>query len=44
MTEYTTAPASLELEKAYRLHPADWQTFQTRYVTPAYFEKALWGH
>jgi hypothetical protein len=44
MTEYLTAPASLELERAYRLHPADWQTYQTRYVTPTYFEKALWGH
>ncbi len=44
MTEYNTAPASLELERAYRLHPADWQIYQTRYVTPIYFEKALWGH
>jgi tetratricopeptide (TPR) repeat protein len=43
MTEYNTAPAMLELERAYRLHPADWQTYQTRYVTPAYFETALWG-
>jgi len=32
------------LERAYRLHPADWQIFQTRYVTPTYFEKALWGN
>jgi len=44
MTEYTTSPASLELERAYRLHPADWQIYQTRYVTPTYFEKALWGN
>jgi tetratricopeptide (TPR) repeat protein len=43
MTEYNTAPAMLELEQAYRLHPADWQTYQTRYVTPKYFETALWG-
>jgi Tfp pilus assembly protein PilF len=43
MTEYNTAPSMLELEKAYRLHPADWQTYQTRYVTPSYFESALWG-
>lgn len=42
MTEYNSAPDSLELEKAFRLHPGDWQTFQTRYVTPTYFEKALW--
>jgi len=44
MTDYNTAPASLELEKAYRLHPSDWQIYQTRYVTPVYFEKALWGN
>jgi Tfp pilus assembly protein PilF len=42
MTEYTVAPATMEEERAYRLHPADWQTYQTRYVTPKYFETALW--
>jgi hypothetical protein len=42
MTAYTTAPATLEEERAYRLHPADWRTYQTRYVTPKYFETALW--
>jgi hypothetical protein len=43
MTEYTVAPGTLEAEKAYRAHPSDWQTYQTRYVSPRYFERALWG-
>jgi Tfp pilus assembly protein PilF len=42
MREYTTPPASLEQDKAYRLHPSDWQEFHTRYVTPEHFGRALW--
>ncbi len=44
MTEYTVETKTLDEERAYRSHPSDWQTYQTRYVTPKYFEKALWDH
>lgn len=39
--EYTTAPARLEDEEAYRRHPQDWQTYHTRYITPEVFQNAL---
>ena len=42
MTNYTTPLRPLEQEKAYRLHPMDWQNFHTRYVTPESFARALW--
>ncbi|MBV9442785.1 MAG: CRTAC1 family protein, partial [Acidobacteriaceae bacterium] len=42
MSEYTVDPGMLEAERAYRAHPSDWQTYQTRYVSPRYFERALW--
>ncbi|HEU5341029.1 FG-GAP-like repeat-containing protein [Edaphobacter sp.] len=40
-TVYSTPPGRLEDEWTYRHHPADWETYQTRYVTPAPFEEAL---
>lgn len=40
-TEYDTPPRKLEDEWVYRHHPQDWQTYQTRYVTPEIFEDAL---
>ncbi len=38
---YNTAPGRLEDEWVYRHHPEDWQTWQTRYVTPDIFDDAL---
>lgn len=38
---YDTPPGKLEDEWVYRHHPEDWQTYQTRYVTPQVFEDAL---
>ncbi len=38
---YDTPPKPLQDEWAYRHHPGDWQTYQTRYVTPQKFENAL---
>ena len=40
---YNTPPTPLEQDKAYRLHPSDWQSFHTRYVTPEPFARALWN-
>ncbi len=42
-TVYDTAPLPLRQEWAYRHHPEDWQTYQTRYVTPQPFEDELRG-
>ena len=39
--DYNTPPSKLEEEWVYRHHPEDWQTFQTRYVTPQIFTDAL---
>ena len=39
--EYTTAPGRLEDDWAYKQYPEDWQTYHTRYVTPAVFRNAL---
>ena len=36
-----TAPEILEQDWVYQHHKADWQTYQTRYVTPAGFRHAL---
>ncbi len=38
---YDTPPGKLEDEWVYRHHPEDWQTYQTRYVTPDQFDNAL---
>ncbi len=40
---YDTPPKPLEDEWVYRHHWEDWQTYQTRYVTPDDFENALRG-
>jgi hypothetical protein len=40
-TEYTSLPARLEDDPAYRRHPGDWQEYHTRYVTPDRFQKTL---
>lgn len=41
---YDTPPGRLEDEWVYRHHPEDWQTWQTRYVTPEIFDDALRSH
>jgi hypothetical protein len=41
MKDYSRAPGTLEDEPAYRLHPGDWDTFHTRYITPDLFIRAL---
>ncbi len=38
---YDTPPKPLQDEWVYRHHRKDWQTYQTRYVTPRDFENAL---
>ncbi len=40
-TVYDTPPLPLQQEWVYRHHPEDWQTWQTRYVTPQPFEDEL---
>jgi hypothetical protein len=40
-TVYDTPPVKLEDEWAYRHHSQDWNTYQTRYVTPEGFDDAL---
>ena len=42
MQDYVLPPTTLEADHAYQLHPSDWLTYQTRYVTPHYFTSALW--
>jgi cytochrome c-type biogenesis protein CcmH/NrfG len=39
--EYITPPGKLEDEWVYRRYPEDWQTYHTRYITPAVFRNAL---
>ncbi|QNI34687.1 VCBS repeat-containing protein [Alloacidobacterium dinghuense] len=43
-TEYDTPPGKLEYDWVYRHHMDDWQTYQTRYVTPDIFDNALRGN
>lgn len=38
---YNSPPAPLEDEWVYHHHPEDWRDYQTRYVTPDYFENML---
>ncbi|HEX4022043.1 MAG TPA: FG-GAP-like repeat-containing protein [Acidobacteriaceae bacterium] len=40
-TVYNTPPVPLEDQWTYRHHLQDWQTYQTRYVTPEPFDDAL---
>jgi Flp pilus assembly protein TadD len=44
MKDYTLAPKNLEEDRAYRLHPSDWQTYQTRYIMPTSFVTGLWSN
>lgn len=39
--QYDTPPKELEDEMVFRQHPEDWQTWQTRYVSPDVFKNAL---
>ncbi len=39
--DYTTPPGRLNDDPAYRLHPDDWVTYHTRYVTPDEIRSAL---
>jgi hypothetical protein len=39
--EYETRPTVLEDEWVYKQHPADWQNYHTRYVTPQVFKNSL---
>ena len=39
--DYESAPGRLEDDWVYQHHAADWQSFQTRYVTPRSFESSL---
>ncbi len=41
LTDYSRAPGPLEEDPAYLLHPDDWRTYHTRYVTPRRFQHAL---
>lgn len=41
MKGYNVAPQRLEDDPAYQLHPEDWQSYHTRYVTPDSFRQAL---
>lgn len=43
MRDYSVSLQPLEQDRVYRLHPADWQTFHTRYVTREPFVRALWS-
>jgi hypothetical protein len=43
MKTYDRVATTLEQDPAYRLHPADWQNFHTRYITPQWFRRALWN-
>ena len=41
MEDYSTSPVPLEEDPAYQMHPEDWDTYHTRYVTPYRFQHAL---
>jgi hypothetical protein len=43
MEDYSTPPGPLEEDPAYKMHPEDWQTYHTRYVTPRPLHRALAG-
>ncbi|HEX7360006.1 MAG TPA: FG-GAP-like repeat-containing protein [Bryobacteraceae bacterium] len=43
MESYLKPPTTLEADHAYQLHPNDWRTYQTRYVTADHFRSALWN-
>ena len=41
LSDYLSAPRTLERSPAYLKHPGDWQTYHTRYVTPDAFRRML---
>ena len=41
LEDYTEPPVPLEQDPAYQMHPEDWATYHTRYVTPRRFHEAL---
>ena len=41
MEDYSTPPGPLKEDSAYQMHPDDWDTYHTRYVTPRGFHRAL---
>jgi hypothetical protein len=41
MDDYSVPPGPLEEDPAYKMHPEDWETYHTRYVTPAPLHRAL---
>jgi Flp pilus assembly protein TadD len=42
MKQYTLPLLPIEQDKAYQLHPSDWQQFHTRYVAQEPFGSSLW--
>jgi hypothetical protein len=44
MKDYNVPPTTLENDPAYKLHPADWQRFHTRYISSRPFRTELWSH
>lgn len=42
MTGYNDPPTTLEADHVFQLHPDDWRTYQTRYVSTDAFNAALW--
>jgi len=43
MKQYTLPLLPIEQDKAYQLHPSDWQQFHTRYVAQQPFGSGLWN-
>jgi hypothetical protein len=43
MKSYAIPLKPLEQDQSYRLYPADWQQFHTRYETPETFVRAMWN-
>lgn len=41
MTSYDRPPGRLEDDPVYRRFPHDWETYHTRYITPAVYERRL---
>ena len=41
LDDYTRPPQPLTEDPAYQMHPEDWKTYHTRYVTPRQHQRAL---
>ena len=41
LDDYTRPPQPLTEDPAYQMHPEDWETYHTRYVTPRRHQRAL---